>query len=75
MPKTKTKNKFISLTNKVKLYSDEETKGEQNVHLDLNDNFLSVTHDGYEMLLSIENWRNLNELVNKAVELKNNIKV
>lgn len=73
MPKSK--NKFISLTNKVKLFADEETKGEQNVHLDLKDDFLSVTHDSYEMLISIENWRNLNDLVNKAVELKNNIKV
>lgn len=73
MPKSK--NKFISLTNKVGLFSDEETKGEQNVHLDLNDDFLSVTHDSYEMLISLENWRKLNDLVEKSVELKNILKV
>lgn len=44
MPKTKN----IQLTKVVQLFPDEEKKATQKISLDIDDNFLSIIHDGNE---------------------------
>ncbi len=71
MPKTKN----IQLTKVVQLFPDEEKKATQKISLDIDDNFLSIIHDGNELVLSLENWRSLNDLVNQATHIQKSIKV
>jgi len=52
----------------VKLFSDEETTGKQEVHYTKEDDWLVVNHDGYEMSLRLENFRKLNKLVEDTVK-------
>lgn len=73
MPKSKNKN--IELSKTVKLFSDENRTGKQKVSLSSEDQFLSVIHDVNEIVISVENWQSLNELVNQALHIQNNIKV
>jgi len=52
----------------VKIFSDEETTGKQEVHYTKEDDWLVVNHDGYEMSLRLENFRKLNKLVEDTVK-------
>jgi hypothetical protein len=62
----------INEEQKVKLFSDEDSIGIQEVHIDTEDPcgpWINVIHNGAEISLSLENWNKLVELVKKA-ELK-----
>lgn len=53
----------------VKLFKDEETMGVQSVTIDKSfpdEIWLSVSHCGNELLMSLENWHKLVELVEVA---------
>lgn len=54
---------------KVKLFSDEDTQGLQEVSIDTDDEcgpWLNVIHNGYEIPLSLDNWEKLVLLVETA---------
>lgn len=53
----------------VKLFTDETMIGKQEVYIQTQDPcgpWMSVTHDGNEISLSVENWNKLVELAEKA---------
>lgn len=58
----------ITEKQEVKLFPDEETIGEQIVHIDTDDcgGWMNILHSGNEFSMSIENWNNLVQLVEKA---------
>lgn len=59
----------ITEKQEVKLFIDENSVGEQQVHIDLKDPcgpWVNVIHDGSEMSLSLENWNKLVSLAEKA---------
>jgi len=59
----------INVTQKVKLFHDEEDMGTQEINIDTNDEcgpWMTVSHCGDGFSLSVENWNQLVELFNKA---------
>jgi hypothetical protein len=63
---------IVSKEQTVKLFDDEDAMfGEQSVSIDTTDNFMSISHNGNEINLRLENWLKLVELVNGLIkELK-----
>lgn len=58
----------VNLEQLVKTYPDEEVTCLQQVSFDSEDlpeagGFMSVMHNGYEMLITYDNWKKLNQLV------------
>lgn len=61
--------KNVSVTHEVELFKDESTKGSQSVTIDASDSddvWLSVSHGGNEINLSLKNWGRLVDLVDSA---------
>lgn len=59
----------INLNQTVRLFSDEDRIGIQEVTIDTADelgNWIVISHDGNELSMSLENWEKLSELVQKA---------
>lgn len=60
----------ITKTQEVKKFKDEETMCIQEVHLDSKDldGWMIINHDGYEIPLSVDNWKSLVQLGNSVLE-------
>lgn len=60
----------ITETQEVEKFNDLKTKCNQEVHLDSEDlgGWLIINHDGYEIPLSVENWKSLIQLGNSVLE-------
>lgn len=59
----------IEETQEIKLFSDEDRTGIQEVYIDTTDPrgpWIGIIHDGSEISLSLENWNKLVGLVEKA---------
>jgi hypothetical protein len=59
----------ITLKQTVKLFTDENLIGDQEVHIDTEDpdgTWISVIHDGNEFSMNMDNWNKLIELVERA---------
>lgn len=63
----------IELKQKVKRFESENTEVEQEVLLEDCDSelWVHIMHDGYEMNLSLQNFKKLNELVDNAISIYN----
>ncbi|MCV9931140.1 hypothetical protein OIU80_02500 [Flavobacterium sp. LS1R47] len=54
--------KGITVVQKVKLFCDQDDLGEQEVFISVDDHcgiWLNISHNGYEMSLSLANWEKL----------------
>lgn len=60
----------ITETQEVNKFKDEETMCTQEVHLDSEDlgGWMIINHDGYEIPISVDNWKSLVELGNSVLE-------
>lgn len=59
----------IDKEQEVKIFSDKEDFGKQEVHIDSDDDletWVIINHCGEEISLSLKNWNNLVELVESA---------
>lgn len=61
------KPKPVELSQKVQLDHDSEKEVEQFVNYDPSDNWISLTHDGNTITLSLENWHKLKDLADKVI--------
>lgn len=63
-------NQNIELSQNVRFSEENAKLVQQEVSLSAEDNYnwISVVHAGHEITLSLDNWRELNKLVEKAVE-------
>lgn len=64
----------LSLSQRVKLFKDEDFTGIQAVTLETDpeqDFWLSLEHNGESFTLSLDNWEKLTELVNNAKKILN----
>lgn len=64
----------VSLSQRVKLFKDEDFTGVQAVTLETDpeqDFWLSLEHNGESFTLSLENWDKLSELVDNAKKILN----
>lgn len=65
----------IDKEQQVKIFSDKEDIGKQEVHIDTDDDcetWIIISHCGEELSLSLKNWNNIVQLVESA---KNEIDV
>lgn len=58
--------KKVDMTQEVKHFEDSDEMVTQRVYMDEPD-FLGIEHNGYEMLITTENWNKLSELVTNTI--------
>lgn len=65
---TSMKNKTITISQQVLLFEDSDILVEQKIHIDPNDGFMSLIHDGHDINLTLRNFFNLYSLVQEGIK-------